>query len=180
MTVGLIGVGRIGAGVLGRLKGFDCQRIIVNDIEPKHHLETAFGLEWVDKKTIYNEADVISLHVPLTKETKHLIRRSELEMMKPNALLINTARGGIIHENDLYNVLKEGRLGGAAIDVFEQEPYSGPLCEIEKCLLTSHMGSMSVDCRVRMEIEATEEVVRFAKGQDLKNLVPEKEYEAGM
>ena len=103
-------------------------------------METAFGLVWVDKKTIYNEADVISLHVPLTKETKHLIRRSELEMMKPNTLLINTARGEIIHENHLYNVLKEGCLGGAVIDVFEQESYSGLLCEIEKCLLTSHLG----------------------------------------
>mgnify|MGYP001416769759 CR=1 FL=1 len=178
VTVGLIGVGRIGTGVLGRLQGFGCKRIIVNDIEPKHHLETAFGLEWVDKNTIYKEADVISLHVPLTKETKNLIGRSELEMMRPDALLINTARGGIISENDLYEILKEGHLGGAAIDVFEQEPYSGPLCEIEKCLLTSHTGSMSIDCRIRMEIEATEEVVRFAKGQVLKGLVPEEEYEA--
>jgi len=178
VTVGLIGVGRIGTGVLGRLQGFGCKRIIVNDIEPKHHLETAFGLEWVDKNTIYKEADVISLHVPLTKETKNLIGRSELEMMRPDALLINTARGGIISENDLYEILKEGHLGGAAIDVFEQEPYSGPLCEIEKCLLTSHMGSMSIDCRIRMEIEATEEVVRFAKGQVLRGLVPEEEYEA--
>ena len=178
VTVGLIGVGRIGTGVLGRLQGFGCKRIIVNDIEPKHHLETAFGLEWVDKNTIYKEADVISLHVPLTKETKNLIGRSELQMMRPDALLINTARGGIISENDLYEILKEGHLGGAAIDVFEQEPYSGPLCEIEKCLLTSHMGSMSIDCRIRMEIEATEEVVRFAKGQVLRGLVPEEEYEA--
>ena len=178
VTVGLIGVGRIGTGVLGRLQGFGCKRIIVNDIEPKHHLETAFGLEWVDKNTIYKEADVISLHVPLTKETKNLIGRSELEMMRPDALLINTARGGIISENDLYEILKEGHLGGAAIDVFEQEPYSGPLCEIEKCLLTSHTGSMSIDCRIRMEIEATEEVVRFAKGQVLRGLVPEEEYEA--
>jgi D-3-phosphoglycerate dehydrogenase / 2-oxoglutarate reductase len=178
VTIGLIGVGRIGTGVLGRLQGFGCKRIIVNDIKPKHHLETAFELEWVDKNTIYKEADVISLHVPLTKNTKNLISRSELEMMKPDALLINTARGGIIDEIDLYNILKEGHLGGAAIDVFEQEPYSGPLCEIEKCLLTSHMGSMSIDCRIRMEIEATEEVIRFAKGQALKGLVPEEEYEA--
>lgn len=116
----------------------------------------------------------------LTKETKHLSRRYELEMMKPNTLLINTARGGIIHENDIYNVFKEGCLGGAAIDLFEQDPYSGPLCEIEKCLLTSDMDSVSIGCRVRMEIEATEEVVRFAKDKGLKNLVPEKEYEAGM
>jgi D-3-phosphoglycerate dehydrogenase / 2-oxoglutarate reductase len=178
VTIGLIGVGRIGTGVLGRLQGFDCKRILVNDIKPKHHLETAFNLEWADKNTIYREADIISLHVPLTKETKHMICKPELEMMKSDALLINTARGGIIHENDLYNILKEGHLGGAAIDVFEQEPYDGPLREIEKCLLTSHLGSMSIDCRIRMEIESTEEVVRFAKGQALRGLVPEEEYEA--
>ena len=107
-----------------------------------------------------------------------MIQKAELKMMKPDALLVNTARGGIVHEGDLYDILKSGHLGGAAVDVFEQEPYKGPLCEIESCLLTSHMGSMSVDCRSRMEIEATEEVVRFLSDQPLENSVPEEEYEA--
>ena len=178
VTVGLIGLGRVGTGVLGRLQGFGCPRILVNDIQPKRHLETAFEFEWEDKKTIFNEADVISLHVPLTKETRGMIQKAELKMMKPDALLVNTARGGIVHEGDLYDILKSGHLGGAAVDVFEQEPYKGPLCEIESCLLTSHMGSMSADCRSRMEIEATEEVVRFLSDQPLENSVPEEEYEA--
>ncbi len=178
VTVGLIGLGRVGTGVLSRLQGFGCPRILVNDIDPKRHLETAFGFEWVDKKTIYKESDVISLHVPLTKQTRGMIQEPELKMMKPDAVLINTARGGVIHEGDLYDILSEGSIGGAAVDVFEQEPYNGPLCEIESCLLTSHMGSMSADCRSRMEIEATEEVIRFMSGQSLENLVPEAEYEA--
>ena len=96
--------------------------------------------------------------------------------MKNDAIIINTARGGIINEQDLYEVMKSGHLSGAAIDVFEQEPYSGQLREIERCLLTAHMGSMSVDCRTRMEIEATEEAVRFLTGKPLKGVVPEEEY----
>jgi D-3-phosphoglycerate dehydrogenase len=178
VTIGLIGMGRIGIGVLSHLQGFGCPRILVNDIEQKRCLETAFKFEWATKEEIYREADVISLHVPLTKQTKGLIRKQELELMKPDSILINTARGGIINENDLYQVMKNKHLSGAAIDVFEQEPYNGKLTKIERCHLTAHMGSMSIDCRTRMEIEATQEVVRFIKGQPLEGVVPEEEYEA--
>jgi D-3-phosphoglycerate dehydrogenase len=134
-------------------------------------------LEWVDKEEIYRHADVISLHVPLTVQTKNMIRREHLLQMKPDAMLINTSRGGIINEHDLAEVLNAGHLSGASIDVFEQEPYHGELAQIDRCLLTSHMGSMSVDCRTRMEIEATEEAVRFLTGQALQGLVPTEEYE---
>ena len=98
--------------------------------------------------------------------------------MKKDAIIINTSRGGIINENDLYNVMHSGHLSGAAVDVFENEPYNGPLKKIERCLLTSHMGSMSVDCRVKMEIEATEEVIRYLLGKDLEGSVPQEEYDA--
>ena len=178
VTIGLIGMGRIGIGVLGRLQGFGCPRILVNDIEQKRFLETAFKFDWSDKEEIYREADVISLHVPLTKQTKGMIKKHELELMKPESVLINTARGGIIDETDLYQVMKNGHLAGAAIDVFEQEPYNGALTELERCHLTSHMGSMSIDCRTCMEVEATQEVVRFIKGQPLESVVPEVEYVA--
>ena len=97
--------------------------------------------------------------------------------MKSDAIVINTARGGIINERDLYDVLQSGHLGSAAIDVFDFEPYDGPLREINHCLLTAHMGSMSVDCRTRMEIEATEEAIRFLTGKPLEGVVPEEEYE---
>ena len=96
--------------------------------------------------------------------------------MRPGTLLINTARGGIINEQDLFSALESGHIAGAAIDVFEQEPYDGDLTSLDQCLLTAHMGSMSVDCRVRMEIEATEEVVRFISGELLQSVVPEAEY----
>jgi D-3-phosphoglycerate dehydrogenase len=97
--------------------------------------------------------------------------------MKPDAMIINAARGGIINEDDLYEVMKSGHLSGAAIDVFEHEPYTGKLAEIERCVLTAHMGSMSVDCRTRMEIEATEEAVRLLTGKPLTSEVPDVEYD---
>ena len=176
-TLGVIGVGRIGTRVLRRTRGFGTPRILVNDIAPNPELSREFKLEWVTKEQIYAEADIITLHLPLTRLTKNMIRREQLLSMKRDAMIINTARGGIINEQDLHAVMSEGHLGGAAIDVFEHEPYTGPLAQIERCLLTSHMGSMSVDCRTRMEIEATDEAVRFLTGKPLTSEVPQVEYD---
>jgi len=177
VTIGIIGTGRIGGRVLRRLSAFGSPRVLVNDLYPDQKVTTELKLEWVGKETIYREADLISLHVPLTAHTKNMVRKEHLLMMKPDALVINTSRGGIINELDLAEVLLGGHLGGAAIDVFEHEPYSGKLAGIDRCLLTCHMGSMSVDCRTRMEIEATEEAVRFLTGKPLRGLVPEAEYD---
>jgi len=177
ITLGIIGVGRIGGRVLRRIKPFGTPRILANDIMPDDGLSREFKLEWVTKEAIYSQADVITLHVPMTPLTKNMIRKEQLLSMKPDALLVNTSRGGIVNEKDLYEVMSAGHLGGAAIDVFEREPYSGNLGEIERCLLTSHMASMSIDCRSRMEIESTEEVIRFHLGHPLKNEVPGAEYE---
>jgi D-3-phosphoglycerate dehydrogenase len=178
VTFGIIGAGRIGSRVLRSLSALGAQRIMVNDTNPKLLLASELNLEYVDKETIYREADVISLHVPLTEQTKDMIRSEQLYQMKRDAVIINTARGGILNEEDLANILKAGHLGGAAIDVFNQEPYAGELAQIDRCLLTSHMGSMSIDCRTRMEIEATEEAIRFLTGQPLLGLVPLDEYSA--
>lgn len=177
VVIGIIGTGRIGGRVLRRLAGFGTPRILVNDTSPNLKVAPDLKLEWVGKEEIYRHADVISLHVPLTVQTKNMIRREHLLQMKPDAMLINTSRGGIINEHDLATVLNAGHLSGAAIDVFEQEPYTGELAQIDRCLLSSHMGSMSVDCRTRMEIEATEEAVRYLTGQALQGLVPPDEYE---
>jgi D-3-phosphoglycerate dehydrogenase / 2-oxoglutarate reductase len=177
ITVGIIGVGRIGTRVLRRTKAFGTPKILVNDVMPNYELNREFKLDWVTKEQIYQEADLISLHLPLTRLTKNMIRREQLLSMKPDAIIINTARGGIINEGDLHDVMMAGHLSGAAIDVFEHEPYSGPLSQIERCLLTAHMGSMSVDCRTRMEIEATEEAVRFLTGKPLTSEVPQVEYD---
>jgi D-3-phosphoglycerate dehydrogenase / 2-oxoglutarate reductase len=178
VTVGVIGVGRIGRRVIDTLLALKTPRILVNDIRLVRSHSDLIGVEWVDKELIYQEADVISVHVPLTAQTKNMVRYEQLKAMKPDAMVINTSRGGIINEQDLAKILSEGHLSGAAVDVFEQEPYAGELAKIERCLLTSHMGSMSVDCRTRMEIEATEEAVRFLTGRALTGLVPPEEYDA--
>lgn len=176
-SIGIIGLGRIGVRVLNRLAAFGTPRLLVNDLLPDAELNRKFKLEWVDKETLYKEADLITLHVPLTPKTNNMIRREHLDMMKPDAMIINTSRGGIVNEKDLYDVMHSGHLAGAAIDVFCHEPYDGNLKEIERCILTAHMGSMSVDCRTRMEIEATEEAIRFCQGTPLTSEVPEDEYE---
>ena len=176
VTIGLIGVGRVGIRVIKHLQGFDSPNILANDLS-KSVKELDLPVQWVDKEKIFKEADVITLHLPLTGLTKNLIKQEHLMLMKKDAIIINTSRGGIINENDLYNVMKSGHLSGAAVDVYEKEPYSGPLKEIERCLMTSHIGSMSIDCRTKMEIEATEEAIRFLTGELLQREVPKEEYD---
>ena len=177
ITIGIIGVGRIGQGVIKRLAAFEPYKILANDINPNIEFSSMPWVQAASKEEIYQQADLIALHVPLTAQTKNMIRYDHLKTMKKDAFIINTSRGGIINEPDLARILNEGYLAGAAIDVFEQEPYYGELQNIERCLLTSHMGSMSVDCRTRMEIEATEEAVRILTNQPLLNVVPQEEYD---
>jgi D-3-phosphoglycerate dehydrogenase len=177
VTFGVIGLGRIGSRVAQTLYALGAGKILAHDINPNMGGLTGLGLEWTDKETIYREADAVTLHVPLNHETKNMIRREQLMLMKREAVLVNTSRGGIINEGDLLEVLRSDHLSGAAIDVFEEEPYRGGLSEIERCILTAHMGSMSVDCRARMEMEATEEAIRLTLGEPLINLVPAQEYQ---
>jgi len=178
-TIGVIGLGRIGSKVISHLAGFQCKRIMANDLNPDLPIpcHPSCEVEFVDKEKIYAEADIISLHVPLTSCTKNLITNDEISLMRPGTFLINTSRGGIINELDLYRALDSGHLGGAAVDVFDQEPYSGDLSKLDNCLLTAHMGSMSVDCRTQMEIEASEDACRFIGGESLRFPVPEAEYQ---
>lgn len=185
ITIGMIGGGRIGGRVFKSLTALGASRILINEIEPISDsilldvLKVINYLKFnsVDKETMYRQADLISIHVPLTQQPHNMIRYEQLRLMKPDTILINTSRGGIINGQDLARILKEGHLSGVALDVFEQEPYTGELKDIERCLLTSHMGSMSIDCRTQMEVEATEEVVRFFTDQPLQSIVPPEEYE---
>src|SRR5436309_2018015 len=177
LTVGVLGVGRVGKRVIRILRGgFPNVVILANDIQPDYPFGKEFGVRWMEKSELYSESDIVTLHLPLTPATKRLISEREISLMKPSAFMINTSRGGIIDENALVSALMSGRLAGAAIDVFEHEPYRGILTDIERCILTCHMGSMSVDCRASMEIEAVEDVLRFVRGEPLKQPVPEVEY----
>ena len=180
-TIGIIGLGRIGTNVVKLLKPFRPEGILVNDIKDKSEeiaMFTDFGLNirHVDKQEIYRDSDIISLHVPLSPQTRNLINAETLQQFKKDAFLINFARGGIVNEADLYNSLRTNGIGGAALDCYEEEPYCGPLAELDNVLLTQHMGSCSFDCRASMEIQATQDVIRFFHGEQLENEVPEEEF----
>jgi len=176
-SIGLIGVGRVGSRVLKNLVALGCKRILYYDKKVRLEEENNEQVVFSDKEEIYKMSDIVSLHIPLDIDTKNMITIREMRLMKKNAFLINTARGGIINERDLCIALQEKLIAGAAIDVFEDEPYSGDLVKYDNCILTAHMGSMTADCRARMEIEATEEAIRFLKGDALQGKVPEDEYE---
>jgi D-3-phosphoglycerate dehydrogenase len=177
MTVGVIGVGRIGRRVIQHLKGWSPQ-ILANDIREDTDFSGMTGCTWTDAETIYRLADIITLHVPLNRHTRAMVGQRQLAMMKSDAVLINTARGELVDEAALAQALRAKPQFSAAIDVFEEEPYHGELTGLENCILSSHMGSATRDCRLRMELEAAQEVVRYFKGQPFSCPVPESEYAA--
>ena len=114
------------------------------------------------------------MHVPVTPLTRNLIGEAELAMMKPSARFINTARGEIVDESALYEALKKGAIAGAAVDVFQKEPYSGPLCELENVVLTAHSGSCYTEARCLMEFGAAQEVIHFLNGEPPLCPVPDE------
>lgn len=178
LTVGLVGLGRIGSGVARRLGGFNPRRVLGHDLLTRDQLRIPDFVELVDFEQLVSESDVVSIHVPLNGKTRDWFDQRVLSSMKLDAVLVNTARGGIVNETDLLQTMTGGHLSAVALDVFDVEPYSGPLSEIERVLLTSHMGSMSVDSRTRMEVEAAEEVARAVLDLAPLRPVPETAYES--
>lgn len=174
LTAGVVGAGRIGRRVIRLLSAFGA-RILANDLQPAALAEP---VEWVDKPTLFREADLVTLHVPLTPSTRRLVGPRQLAAMRPGALLVNTCRGGVVDEAALADALRRGRLAGAAVDTFVDEPYHGELAAVDTCLLTAHMGSMADDCRRRMERGAARNVVAFLRGEPLDEPAPPSEYAA--
>ncbi len=169
-TVGIFGMGRIGKSLVHLLSSFNV-KFKVYDIKPDIAFGRLYNVEFVSKEKILRDSDIISVNVPLKKDTKNYITINELKQMKQSAILINTARGGIVNEDDLYIALKENIISGAAVDVFEEEPYNGKLKELDNCILTCHMGASTIDSRTDMEVGAIEEAIRFKNNQPLKNEV---------
>lgn len=176
VTVGIVGVNRIGKRV-ARLLGAFGANLLGRDVRPDPEFGAELGIAWVEKEEIFRRADVITLHLPRTPGTANYVGEAELSLMKPDAVLVNTARGGLVDEKALAEALEGGRIGGAALDVFEEEPYAGPLASLDNVLLTSHIGSYTKESRVRMESEAAESVARFHRGLPVSRLAPEAEYE---
>jgi D-3-phosphoglycerate dehydrogenase / 2-oxoglutarate reductase len=174
--VGVIGVGRVGRLVIQHLQAFRPGRVWINDVVRDEAFAAQHGCVWADKETIFREADIITLHVPLTPQTRRLIGPEQLGMMKSDAILINTSRGPIVDETALAAALQARPDFSAAIDVFDQEPYKGPLASFDNCFLSCHMGSCTDDCRLQMETEAALEVVRYFRGEPFATPVPDTEY----
>lgn len=152
-TVGVIGTGRAGRALVRLLGPFDC-RVLAFDLFPDPAWAEKSQVEYTGMEDLLTASDVVSLHVPLTAETRNLIDRGRLAAMKSGALLVNCARGGLVDEVALAENLKTGRLGGAFLDVFAAEPYQGDLIELPNTLLSPHIGSYASECRLQMELEA--------------------------
>lgn len=171
-TLGIIGMGRIGRAVAEKIKGFG-MKIIYYDIYRNEKAEKELGVEYKDLETVLKESDFVSLHVPLTKETRHLIGEKELRMMKSSAYLINTARGPVIDTDALVKALKEKWIAGAALDVFEQEPLppDHPLTKLDNIVLAPHIASATIEARQRMAELAAKNLIAVLKGEDPPALV---------
>jgi len=172
-TLGILGAGRIGQAVARRAKGFN-MKIIYYDIAPMPpEVEKELGARRVDLDTLFKEADFVSVHVPLTKETYHLVNEEKLKLMKKTAYLINNSRGPVVDEKALYKALKEGWIAGAALDVFEQEPtpIDNPLLKLDNVVVAPHISSASYETRSRMAEMVAENLVAFFEGKQPPNLV---------
>jgi D-3-phosphoglycerate dehydrogenase / 2-oxoglutarate reductase len=155
-TVGIIGLGHIGQRVARLCQAFGAE-VIAYDPYLKQPLQNV-KLTTFDQ--LLSEADIVSLHLPYSADVYHLIDAGALSGMKPGAIVINAARGGLIDETALDEALNSGKLSAAALDAFEQEPYQGPLIKNDKVILSSHIGSLAREARQRMEIEAAENLLQ--------------------
>ncbi|MBS7639930.1 MAG: glyoxylate reductase [Candidatus Bathyarchaeia archaeon] len=171
-TLGIIGAGRIGSAVARRAKGFN-MKILYYDKVRNPQIESEVGAKYVDLDTLLRESDFISIHVPLTEETYHMIDAEKLRLVKKTAYIINTSRGSVIDEKALCEALREGRLAGAALDVFEQEPISmdNPLLKLSNVILAPHIASASYETRSRMAEMVAENLIAFFEGRVPPNLV---------
>lgn len=150
-TLGLIGMGRIGTAVARRAAGFNMRVVYHNRNRLAPENEDALGVRYVELKALLQESDFVSLHTPLTSQTRHLIGSHELDLMKASAFLINTARGPVVDEQALLEALQQGRIAGAGLDVYEHEPALTPgLDQLNNVVLLPHMGSATVETRYRM------------------------------
>jgi glyoxylate reductase len=167
-TLGIVGFGRIGQAVAKRAQGFD-MRVIYHspNAQPAHNAQS------VDLDTLLRESDFVSINVPLTEKTRHLVNAEFLAKMKSNAVLVNTARGGVLDQTALYNALRSNQIFAAALDVTDPEPLpmDSPLLELKNCIIVPHLGSASHKTRNLMSKLAAENLIAGMKGDKLPNCV---------
>ncbi len=165
-TLGIVGLGAIGMAVARRALGFG-MRVVYNSRQRKLEAEADLGLEWRELPALLAESDYVSLHMALNDETRGIIGAAELGRMKRDAVLINTARGGVVDQPALVQALRDGTIGGAGIDVFESEPLAADdlLMGFDNVVVTPHLGSATVETRTRMSNLAVDNLLAFFRGE---------------
>lgn len=172
-TLGIFGFGRIGRAVARRALGFDMPILYCDANRADADTERELNAQPVDKDTLLRESDILTLHCPLTPETRHAFTLQEFRKMKQGALIVNTSRGPVIKEDDLCAALREGLIFAAGLDVYESEPDVFPaLLEQERAVLLPHLGSATVDTRATMARMAAENIVAALSGREPPNRVP--------
>jgi len=161
-TVGLIGVGRIGSAVAKLAQAFGARVIGFDPVVSSHN-----SVELLSLDEVLNQSDIVSLHVPINDQTHHIVNASAISRMKPGSIVVNVSRGGLIDESALHDALKSQHLSGAALDCFEDEPYSGPLLQLPGVHVTAHMGSYARETRDLMEVEASTNLVNGLRKRGL-------------
>jgi len=161
-SVGIVGLGRIGKKLVELLKPFNV-KLFAFDVKPDKTFISKYKINLVSLDDLLVKSDIVTLHLPSTEQTSGIIGEKEISKMKKSAILINTARGNLIDEKLVYNALKEGKIAGAAIDAFEEEPYKGKLIEIDNVILTPHIGTATNETRLEMEIEASNKLISGLK-----------------
>jgi glyoxylate reductase len=170
-TLGIAGMGRIGSNVARKAKAFD-MRIIYSNIHRNAQAEKEVGATYVDKETLLKESDFLTLHVPLTPETRHYIGEKELKLMKKTAVLINASRGPVVDEKALFKALQEKQIWAAGLDVFENEPEIVPgLVALDNVVVVPHIASATPETRINMGKIAADNIIRVLNGQPPQNCV---------
>ena len=176
-TIGIIGLGRIGAMVAKRADGFGLTKLYTKR-KRDEKLEQELGVQFAELDDLLAKSDFITLHVPLTEDTRHMINKETLSRVKKGAYLINTARGSVVDEHDLVTALRSGQLAGAALDVFDNEPNVNPeLLEMENVIMTPHIASATVEARDKMGEQAVSAILDSLSGKKPENLVNKEVWE---
>ncbi len=170
-TLGIVGIGNIGGQVAKRMQAFS-MNVIAFDPFLSEDKAAAMGVEKVDLQELFRRSDFITLHTPLTPETKYLINKETIRIMKPGVRIINCARGGIINEKDLYDALVEGKVAGAALDVFEKEPpENNPLLTLDNLIATPHLGASTREAQENVAVAVAEQMVDYLVHGTIRNAV---------
>ena len=171
-TLGICGLGRIGRGMAKRAKGFEMRTLYTDAVRAPADVERELGTQYVDKETLFRQADFITLHVPLLPETHHYVSVKELQLMKKTAHLINASRGPVVDETALVQALRERWIAGAGLDVYEHEPHMTPgLTELDNVILAPHIASASIETRMKMAVMAATNLVEALQGRRPPNIV---------